>query len=140
MCWATGRICYACSNTTVVPRRNVWPPHSGIITTSERLSQVAKTIRVRICVVVYVGDNFTIRRLPSDISGMAQAMVRGADKLDVILDCNRRCTIRRSIVDNDHLEVRIANSGDSSQTFADGLTSVETANHYGNSRPGQIEG
>src|SRR5260370_9221825 len=136
---AGGGICHACSNRSVVLWRDIWASHSGIIILPERLGQVAEPIRIGICVVIYVGDNPAIRRLPSDISGMAQAMVRRADKLDVVLGCDRRCIIHRPIVDDDHLEVRIANLGDSLQTFANGSTSVETPNHYRNSRPGQIK-
>src|SRR6266404_2317992 len=127
---ATGSVCHACSNKSVVPWRDVRPPHSGIIVGPEHLSQVAEPIRVRICVVIYIGDNLTIRRLPSEISGMAQTIIWRTDKIHVVLGCNCRCIICGPIVDDYHLKARVANLGDSMQTFADRSTSVETANHY----------
>src|SRR5262249_30950889 len=134
----TRGVCHACSDGSVVRWRDVGPPGSDIVTIPKRLSQVSEPVRIRICVVVDVGDNLTVRRLPSDISGMAQAMVRRADEPEVILGYNRRRIIRRPIVDDNHLEVRVAELRDTLQTFADGSAAVVAADYYRNPGPIQI--
>src|SRR5262245_65232537 len=60
---------------------------------------------------------------------MAQSAVRRADEPDVMLGCNRRRFVLGAVVDDDDLESRVAELRGSLQTFANGATAVETADH-----------
>ena len=64
-------------------------------------------MRVGVGVVIDVGDYLAACFLPTGIACAAQAAVLGADQPDIVFADNIGCIVRRTIVDNDDLIVRI---------------------------------
>src|SRR6516164_9675181 len=93
------RVGHACGDGSIMRRQNIGPAHSPMVTVAECLGNISEPVRIGISIVVDVGDDFAACRLPSDISGMTQTVVRRADKGGVILGCNRRRIIRGAVVD-----------------------------------------
>ena len=97
--------------------------------------QIAQPIAVRKGVVVDVGDDLSVARRKTDIARSGEPFVQLVNQMNRVVPRNRRGLVRRAVVDDDHLIVRIIERVQGTQAFVQRSRTVVGADDHGNSRP-----
>jgi hypothetical protein len=131
----TGRVGHRFGHQTVAGRRQVRAADGGVLGRAKAVRQVVKPVRIRIGVIVGVGDDLAARQRQAQVARVAQAAVFRLDQSHVVAAYDVRGVVRRTIVDHDDLAVRIAQLDQALQAIADGRAAVERTHDHRDARP-----
>jgi hypothetical protein len=130
-----GRSGDALGDPVVARRHDVGSADAGVVAAPERIGQVVEPVRVRARVVVGVGHDLAGRGPHPGVARTAQAAVLGADQPHVVLRRDRRDVVLGTVVDDDHLEVRVLDAGEPLEAVAERARAVVAADHDRDTRP-----
>src|SRR5213593_1657310 len=117
-------------DVSIIGKRNVRTTDGGTIHLLKRVYQIIEPVGIGRSVVVEIRNDFPRGRCQSGIAGRAQAAILRADDVDVVLTSDFSCPIRRSIINNNDLEIRITNLFEAVEALADRSASIERADHH----------
>ena len=129
------RVRHTIRDSSVAGRRNIGPANSHVSRLQERIGQVGQPIRIRIRVVIQIGDDLTLCRVHAEITGGAQTAVWRADYPKSVWRHHRLQGWRRTVVNDDHFEIWIPKLRYAIETLPQGPMPIVAANHNGNARP-----
>ena len=96
----------------------------------ERGRQIMKPMRIRISVVVEVGHDVAVGRLPSGVAGVAESAILSADHPAIILPRDGRGAVGGPVIHDDDFAIGIFEFSQALQTIANGPRAVVTANDH----------
>ena len=88
-------------------RRDVRTADADVVVAKERCCQIPQPVRIRISVIVHVGDDLSGGRLQSGIASATQARIRRSNQAERILRGDVSAMIGRAIVHNNHFKIGI---------------------------------
>ena len=133
---ATRRVRHTLGDRPVASRRDVGTAHSSIAALLERRRQVAQPVRIRPGVVVQVGHDLARGGLPSGIPRAAQTAILGLDQPEPkVLGPEHGARVGRAVVHEDHLEIRVAQLGQTLHASPEGAIAIVRTDHDGYRRP-----
>src|SRR5215470_7835795 len=92
-------------------------------------------MRIWVGIIIKVGDDLTFCRLHTYVPGAAQAAVFRTNQAKAVVFDNVRRSICRSIIYDNHFEVRVLQSQESFKALTNRATPVVRTNNHGNERP-----
>ncbi len=119
--------------------RDVRPADGDDAVVREGLDRVMQPVRVRGRVVVEVGDDLARRRLGARVARARQPPVLGADDAKAVRGRDRGARVRRSVVDDDHLDVRVGEPLHRGARLAEGPRAVVRADDDAHARWARVE-
>src|SRR5204863_4816439 len=108
-------------------RGDVGAAHPDVGRVEEGPGEVAEPVRVRVRIVVDVGDDLARGRPEPEVPGPTQPAVRAADQPEAVLAGNGGRGVARAVVDDDHLEVRVLEPPQAFEALAAGPGAVGAA-------------
>ena len=118
--------------------RHVGPADGGEVGRDEGPREVGQPIAVGVGVVVDVGDDLPRGRAPADVAGRAQSAILLRDHAHVVPLRDRAGRVRRPVVDDDDLEVRVVDPRQRLQGVGDGPGAVVGADDHRDGRPSDV--
>src|SRR4030095_2426544 len=92
---------------------------------------VVQPVRIRIRIVIYIGNNLTPCVFPSGVSRRAETLILSAYEIHIEPLGDLGCVIRGTIIDNNDFVVGIVESAQVFQAFADCTRAVVAAYDHG---------
>jgi hypothetical protein len=132
---ATGSIRNAVGHPRVVGRMQVRPSDANVLRTREAVREVMEPLRVGIRVVVDIRDDLTRGRVQAGVTSAAEPLVRGSDQTHTRLGRNQRGVVRRAVIDENDLVVRVLQPSEACQAGAQRSRAVERADDYADPGP-----
>ena len=93
MDWTAGGVGNTIGNRPVIGRWNVGSANTHVGRCHEGKGEVGQPAGIGVSIVIGIGHNFTSRRLQTNITGLAQTPILGADQPEAILLGDGRCFI-----------------------------------------------
>ena len=135
-----GRVGDALGNRVRVRGRDVRSANRCAARPIEGVREVMHPVRIGPGVGVEIGDDLAGSGGSADVSSGTQARIRSPDEPHVELRRDRSGVVRRPVVDDDDLEVRVLEALDPLQRRPQRSAAVEGADHQRHSRPVPFSG
>ena len=130
-----GCIRHAVRDRAVAGRREVRPADRDVCGGEERVDEIVEPVRVGIGIVVEVGDDLAAGRLEAGVPRRREPAVLRPDEPHVVFAGDRRAVVGRPVVDDDHLEVRVAQVRETVEAIANRPGPVVRADDDRDARP-----
>src|SRR5262245_21320877 len=112
-------------------RRKIRPSDQRMRTALKGAIVIVEPVRIRIGVVIDIGNNLTSCVFPSGVSRRAETLILSANKIRVEALGDLGCVVRRTVIDNNDFIVGILKPAQVFQAFGDCTRAVVAAYDHG---------